>query len=63
MKQIFDDMKRHLMQGFNFFSSQIGGKLAVESSISSHFEEKKVCGEIIFLRTKPENQPNEFKAT
>ena len=42
-------------------ASQLGSKLAVGSSNSSHHEEKKTYGENIFSKTGPHNQPHDFK--
>ena len=39
MKSYFDDMTKHLMQGFEFMASQLRGKLASGGSSHSHHGE------------------------
>ena len=61
MKPYFDEITNHIMQGFKFLAIQIGGKLAVGSSNSSHHEEKKTYGVTIFSKNGPDNRPHDFK--
>ena len=61
MKSYFDDMTNNIMQGFKLFSIQLGGKMAIGSSNSSHHEEKNTYGETIFSKTGPHNRPHDFK--
>ena len=61
MKPYFDEMTKHLMQGFELFSSQLGGKPAPRSSNSSPHDDRKTHGEAIFSKTEPHNQPHELK--
>ena len=54
-------MTKHIMQGFEFLASQLGGKSTPGSSSSSPHDEKETHGEMIFSKIGPHNLPHEFK--
>ena len=61
MKSYFNDMTMYIMQGFEFMAIQLGGKLVVGGSSSSHHEGKKTYWENVTSKTGAQNRPHEFK--
>ena len=54
-------MTKHLMQGFEWLASQLGGKSTPRNSGSTPHDEKKTHKKDIFSKTKPHNKPHEFR--